>query len=227
MPASLFPTRAQSLCGPTRAGTRAAAGPQAAPRARRFSAGVVVAGIVVDAGSALSPTSTSTARRSRGARGSVAASASAPSSSSSAPSPPASTAAAKVNKSLPPAITLTDRAVARCLELKKAKDVKELFLRVGVRSGGCNGMSYTMDFTEEVKSDDHVFEAGTSGSSSSEEGKEGEKNTASVKIVCDPKSLLFLFGLQLDYSDALIGGGFSFQNPNAEGSCGCGKSFNV
>jgi len=96
-----------------------------------------------------------------------------------------------------------------------------LFLRVGVRSGGCNGMSYTMDFTEETKADDHVFEASTSGSA------EGAESNESVKIVCDPKSLLFLFGLQLDYSDALIGGGFSFQNPNAEGSCGCGKSFNV
>jgi len=85
-------------------------------------------------------------------------------------------------------------------------------------------MSYTMDFTEEQKADDHVFEA-TAGTSESGSGENGEQE--SVKILCDPKSLLFLFGLQLDYSDALIGGGFSFQNPNAEGSCGCGKSFNV
>ena len=91
-------------------------------------------------------------------------------------------------------------------------------------------MSYTMDFTEETKSDDHVFEANASSSlSASGDGEEGEEKNknSSIKIVCDPKSLLFLFGLQLDYSDALIGGGFSFQNPNAEGSCGCGKSFNV
>ena len=84
-----------------------------------------------------------------------------------------------------------------------------------------------MDFTEESKADDHVFEASTSAGSGEAAGKEGAGGNESVKIVCDPKSLLFLFGLQLDYSDALIGGGFSFQNPNAEGSCGCGKSFNV
>lgn len=89
-------------------------------------------------------------------------------------------------------------------------------------------MSYTMDFVEEQKPDDHVFEATAAGTSTSEKEKqEEEEEQESVKIVCDPKSLLFLFGLQLDYSDALIGGGFSFQNPNAEGSCGCGKSFNV
>lgn len=220
MRASLSSTRAQSLCGPARApaGPRAAAGPPAAPRARRLSAGVGI----VDAGDAPSSTSTSSTRCSRARRSVAASASSAPSSSSSAPTPTNT----KVNKALPPAITLTDRAVARCLELKRAKNVKELFLRVGVRSGGCNGMSYTMDFTEEVKSGDHVFEASTSSKSS--EGEAGEKeNTESVKIVCDPKSLLFLFGLQLDYSDALIGGGFSFQNPNAEGSCGCGKSFNV
>jgi len=50
---------------------------------------------------------------------------------------------------------------------------------------------------------------------------------APFKLVCDPKSLLYLFGMRLDYSDALIGGGFQFHNPNAENSCGCGKSFGV
>ena len=230
MRASLSFARAQSRCGPARAsaGSRAAARPQAARRSSSIGVVVVVAG-VVSAGDALS-TSTSSTRRSSRAR-SVAASA-----SSSSSSPPAAnnTAAAKVNKSLPPAITLTESAINRCLELKKSKNMRPedpLFLRVGVRSGGCNGMSYTMDFTEEAKADDHVFEASTSSFSSAEGGegggKEGGESRESVKIVCDPKSLLFLFGLQLDYSDALIGGGFSFQNPNAEGSCGCGKSFNV
>ncbi|RMZ53002.1 hypothetical protein APUTEX25_001121 [Auxenochlorella protothecoides] len=81
---------------------------------------------------------------------------------------------------------------------------------MGVRSGGCSGMTYFMDFEDEDKvlPSDAVMEY--------EEG---------FKLVCDSKSLLYLFGMSLDYSDELIGGGFKFNNPNAESSCGCGKSF--
>lgn len=88
---------------------------------------------------------------------------------------------------------------------------EQLVLRMGVKSGGCSGMSYFMDFEsqENVTSDDNVMDMD------------------GIKLVCDPKSLLYLFGMQLDYSDALIGGGFQFQNPNAESTCGCGKSFGV
>ena len=73
-------------------------------------------------------------------------------------------------------------------------------------------MSYLMDFEQEanVKPEDSVIEY------------DGQ-----FRLVCDPKSLLYLFGMQLDYSDALIGGGFQFQNPNAQDTCGCGKSFGV
>ena len=225
MRASLSFTRRQPLCGPVRASARFQA--VARPLAARRSVGVIAAaGAYEFASDALSSSSTTTPTSpSRRRARSVAASAS---SSSPPASPPA--AAKKATKPLPPAITLTPNAIARCLELKRSKDMRAedaLYLRVGVRSGGCNGMSYTMDFTEETKDDDHVFEAGTSSGGGTEGGNEGGSKGESVKIVCDPKSLLFLFGLQLDYSDALIGGGFSFQNPNAEGSCGCGKSFNV
>ncbi|XP_024403611.1 uncharacterized protein ycf83 [Physcomitrium patens] len=107
-----------------------------------------------------------------------------------------------------PAITLTEKALSHLTKLRASQDNK-LCLRVGVRQGGCSGMSYIMDFEEisNVRSDDSVIEY------------EG------FKMVCDPKSLLFLYGMQLDYSDALIGGGFSFSNPNASSTCGCGKSF--
>ncbi|CAM8908506.1 unnamed protein product [Rhodiola kirilowii] len=72
-------------------------------------------------------------------------------------------------------------------------------------------MSYMMDFesTENTRPDDSIIEYN------------------GFTIVCDPKSLVFIFGMQLDYSDALIGGGFSFKNPNATQTCGCGKSFNA
>ena len=94
-----------------------------------------------------------------------------------------------------------------------AVDEENLFyLRMGVRAGGCSGMSYVMDVTDvgSIEGSDTVLEY-----------REG------IRCVVDAKSLIYLFGLRLDYSDALIGGGFSFHNPNAEESCGCGKSFGV
>ncbi|GFP93321.1 iron-sulfur assembly protein isca chloroplastic [Phtheirospermum japonicum] len=86
---------------------------------------------------------------------------------------------------------------------------EDLCLRIGVKQGGCSGLSYTMEFEskENARPDDSVMEYN------------------GFNIVCDPKSLLFLYGMQLDYSDALIGGGFNFKNPNATQTCGCGKSF--
>ncbi len=107
-------------------------------------------------------------------------------------------------------IQLTDAALKHVLALRE-KQGKDLYLRVGVRQGGCSGMSYMMDFEEpsKVRENDEVFDYD------------------GFKIVCDPKSLLYLYGLVLDYSDAMIGGGFQFTNPNATQNCGCGKSFGV
>ena len=92
----------------------------------------------------------------------------------------------------------------------------DFILRVGVRSGGCSGMSYTMDFIQpqEVREDDKVYAYTLA-------------DGAGFQVVCDPKSLLYIYGLQLDFSTALIGGGFNFTNPNATQTCGCGSSFTV
>ncbi|OUW27319.1 MAG: Fe-S cluster assembly protein HesB [Synechococcus sp. TMED169] len=89
-------------------------------------------------------------------------------------------------------------------------------LRVGVRSGGCSGMSYTMDFIEEaqIQGDDERYTYEPTGA-------------PSFEVVCDPKSLLYIYGMQLDFSNELIGGGFNFTNPNATQTCGCGSSFAV
>ena len=89
-------------------------------------------------------------------------------------------------------------------------------LRVGVRSGGCSGMSYTMDFIDaaEIRDDDERYIYEPDGA-------------ASLTVVSDPKSLLYIYGMQLDFSSALIGGGFNFSNPNASQTCGCGSSFAV
>ncbi|QNJ24048.1 iron-sulfur cluster complex assembly protein IscA [Synechococcus sp. MIT S9220] len=89
-------------------------------------------------------------------------------------------------------------------------------LRVGVRSGGCSGMSYTMDFVPatDIQNDDERYQY---------EAPDG----ACFEVICDPKSLLYIYGMQLDFSTALIGGGFNFTNPNATQTCGCGSSFAV
>ena len=89
-------------------------------------------------------------------------------------------------------------------------------LRVGVRSGGCSGMSYTMDFiaADAIRPDDEQYTYEPEGA-------------PSFQVVCDPKSLLYIYGMQLDFSSALIGGGFNFTNPNASQTCGCGSSFAV
>ena len=83
------------------------------------------------------------------------------------------------------------------------------FLRVGVKGGGCSGMSYEVKIDDSAQEFDRVFEVG------------------GVKLVCDSKSLVYLDGMIVDFSTELVGGGFRFVNPNAKGSCGCGTSFAV
>lgn len=112
-------------------------------------------------------------------------------------------------------ILITNDAIEQISSLLKNQTDKKA-LRVGVRSGGCSGMSYTMDFVggDEINSDDKVYDY----SLSSEQ---------TFKVICDPKSLLYIYGMQLDFSKDLIGGGFNFVNPNASQTCGCGSSFAV
>lgn len=120
---------------------------------------------------------------------------------------------ASLNTAPPKPISLSDSALDHLVKLGKDKGQTPVVLRVGVKSGGCSGMSYVMDFEEgEQKNGDVVM-------------MEGENESIEIRI--DPKSLLYLFGLQLDYSNELIGGGFKFKNPNASSSCGCGTSFSV
>ncbi len=108
-------------------------------------------------------------------------------------------------------IQLTETALRHVLMLREQQG-KDLCLRVGVKNGGCSGMSYLMDFADPStinSQQDDVFDYD------------------GFQIVCDRKSLLYLYGLVLDYSNAMIGGGFQFTNPNAAQTCGCGKSFGV
>lgn len=125
-----------------------------------------------------------------------------------------STMTQSVTQSASPApargIQMTDAALRQVLALRE-KQGNDLCLRVGVRQGGCSGMSYMMDFEklENIKPEDETFDYD------------------GFTVVCDRKSLLYLYGLVLDYSEAMIGGGFQFTNPNANQTCGCGKSFSA
>jgi iron-sulfur cluster assembly protein len=110
------------------------------------------------------------------------------------------------------AITVSDKARLKVDALMRdagITDGNEYFLRVSVVGGGCSGLSYKMDFDNETKPMDQVFEDN------------------GLKIVCDLKSFLYLVNTELDFSDGLNGKGFYFNNPNASRSCGCGESFAV
>jgi iron-sulfur cluster assembly protein len=86
---------------------------------------------------------------------------------------------------------------------------KGIGIRLGVRTSGCSGMAYTLEFADETQAEDLVFES------------EG------VKVLVDPKSLLYLDGTELDYTREGLNEGFKFNNPNVKDACGCGESFNI
>lgn len=104
-------------------------------------------------------------------------------------------------------ITLTDSAATKVKDLIDAEGEANLALRVAVRPGGCSGFSYEMFFDTDVADDDNLVDH------------------AGVKVVVDSSSAELLQGATLDYKDGLQGAGFSIENPNAQRSCGCGKSF--
>ncbi|MCK4754456.1 MAG: iron-sulfur cluster insertion protein ErpA [Calditrichia bacterium] len=104
-------------------------------------------------------------------------------------------------------ISLTDKAVEKVREILNNDNKQDHALRIGVKGGGCSGFSYTLDIDKIIAESDQVFE---------------EKG---IKIVVDAKSFIYLSGTQVDYVENLSGSGFSFSNPNATRSCGCGSSF--
>ena len=107
-------------------------------------------------------------------------------------------------------ITVTDKAKERISALLKEEGrTGNHNIRVSVKGGGCSGLMYDLGFDEEIKPADQVFE------------------DKGVKILVDKKSLLYLIGTTLDFSDGLNGKGFQFINPNASRTCGCGESFSV
>jgi iron-sulfur cluster assembly protein len=106
------------------------------------------------------------------------------------------------------AITLTETAADR---VKKfiANRGKGVGLRLGVKTSGCSGMAYVVEFADQIEDDDMVYE------------------NHGVKVIVNPKSLVYLEGTELDYTREGLNEGFKFNNPNVKDSCGCGESFNV
>ncbi|MBI3333705.1 MAG: iron-sulfur cluster assembly accessory protein [Candidatus Omnitrophica bacterium] len=106
-------------------------------------------------------------------------------------------------------ITLTEKAVQKVQTLQQQEGKAGYALRLKVVGGGCSGYSYSMDFEQSPAPGDTVYE---------DQG---------VKIVVDPKSLPLIENTQVDWADGMTGAGFTLQNPNAKGTCGCGHSFSV
>lgn len=107
-------------------------------------------------------------------------------------------------------INVTDKAKTRLATLRVEEGYTDNHnVRVSVKGGGCSGLMYDLDFDESIKETDDIFE------------------DKGVKIVVDRKSLLYLLGTTLDFTDGLNGKGFQFVNPNATRTCGCGESFAV
>jgi iron-sulfur cluster assembly protein len=108
-------------------------------------------------------------------------------------------------------ITIGDKALEHVIKLMASEGLTPdtHFLRVGVKGGGCSGLSYAMDFDDVITDMDEVIDLNV------------------MKVVVDKKSVLYLYGTQLEYSDGLNGKGFHWVNPNASRTCGCGESFSL
>ena len=105
------------------------------------------------------------------------------------------------------AIEISDNALTEVRRMMTKEQVNAAGMRVGVKGGGCSGLSYNLAFESQSRTGDKVFE------------REG------IKLFCDLKSYIYLNGTVLDYDSGLMGKGFVFMNPNAKKSCGCGSSF--
>lgn len=107
------------------------------------------------------------------------------------------------------AINLTESAITEIKRVMTENGLPDVMIRFGVETGGCSGLQYSMDFVDDTTDKDLIFDYD------------------GLKVLCDNDSLIYLEGLEVDFSNKLMGGGFKFHNPNATRSCGCGTSFRV
>ena len=109
----------------------------------------------------------------------------------------------------PPVLQVTEKAAAQLRKLIETHEPGAVGIRVGVREGGCNGMSYQMDFATERGPTDEEIDIG------------------GVRLLIDPMSIMYLIGTEMDFVEEKLGASFVFRNPNEAGRCGCGESFSV
>lgn len=110
---------------------------------------------------------------------------------------------------MPAAITISDRAAEHIKALIAKREKDTYGIKVGVRSRGCSGLSYTIEYADKAEKFDEVIE---------------EKG---VRVLIDPKAVMFLIGTEMDFQEEKFKNGFTFNNPNEKGRCGCGESFHV
>ena len=103
-------------------------------------------------------------------------------------------------------VEITQAAAEEIAKQQAKRNTPDAKIRIGVRGGGCTGFTYVFEWAEQIRPTDKIFSA------------------HGVSIVVDPKSLVYLGGMQLDFVRGMMGHGFKFNNPNAKGSCGCGES---
>ena len=123
--------------------------------------------------------------------------------------PAAPAAAPRARRPRPQVMSVTSAAAERVKALIEGRGKPTVGIRIGVRSKGCSGMSYTLEFAEKQEPMDEVVD------------------TQGIKLLIDPKASLFLIGTEMDYEEEKLKSGFVFRNPNEKGRCGCGESFHV
>ena len=123
--------------------------------------------------------------------------------------PAAATPTPRVRRPRPQVMSVTPLAAERVKALIDGRGKPTAGIRIGVRSKGCSGMSYTLEFADKQEPMDEVVE------------------TAGIKLLIDPKASLFLIGTEMDYEEEKLKSGFVFKNPNEKGRCGCGESFHI
>lgn len=111
--------------------------------------------------------------------------------------------------SRPPILAITPAAAERIQHLLSAREKPALGVRVGVKSRGCTGLTYTLEYVDNPNPADEIIEA------------------HDVRVFVDPRAVMFVIGTTMDYKDEKISSGFLFINPNEKGRCGCGESFHV
>jgi iron-sulfur cluster assembly protein len=108
-----------------------------------------------------------------------------------------------------PVVTISDNALSRIHALLDKRGKPSAGVKVGIRTRGCSGLSYTIEYADEITKFDEVVE------------RDG------VKVIIDPKAVMFLIGTEMDFVEEKFKSGFIFRNPNEKGRCGCGESFHV